>query len=160
IGLGNGFFCSNWEGYTNPSVWSVSELPKPIARLEAEIGTKLKLETSNRIALGFENNTRVNTLDSRFHQVAELHQDGGVTGFAELAEDLLASASWSGAIWIWDLAQGTVVRKLDHGARCRIACMAFLGDHHLAAGDAEGKLRVWDTSSGKCLHKLDRRARP
>jgi WD40 repeat protein len=63
---------------------------------------------------------------------------------------LVASGSWDGRAWIWDLRSGRRIAALDH--RGHVDSVAFAPDGRtLACGSALGGLYLWDIRSGAAL---------
>ena len=64
----------------------------------------------------------------------------------------LASSSLDGTLRLWDVNQGTLLRKFsDH--TCTPSCIA-LDNYFLAVGSVEGIMQIWDTETGKLLNKF------
>jgi WD40 repeat protein len=88
--------------------------------------------------------------------VHRLRHPGGATA-AAFAPDgrLLATSGYDGAILLWEVATGRLVRRLE-GARGTIWSLDYApaGDRLAAAGE-DGKIRIWSPGDGRLLSVLE-----
>ena len=70
----------------------------------------------------------------------------------------LASAGRDGSIWLWDLATGQEVARLD-GHTNYVFSLAFSPDGaSLASGSGDDTVRIWDTEAPAMRHQARREA--
>ncbi|HEX8483597.1 MAG TPA: WD40 repeat domain-containing protein [Allosphingosinicella sp.] len=84
-----------------------------------------------------------------------LHHPGGAAAvdFAP-GGGLLATAGYDGAVRIWEIRTGRLVRKLQ-GARGTVWSIDFSPDgKRIAAAGEDGLIRIWDPAARRLLHKL------
>jgi len=68
---------------------------------------------------------------------------------------MLASGDWNGAVHLWDVASGQVLRTLN-GHTESIESLAFSPDGRLlASGSFDGSVILWDVNSGQNIHSLE-----
>ena len=78
---------------------------------------------------------------------------GDVSSVCLVCEGVLAAASESGAVQLWDVRSGGVLRVLEgHAEEVWEVCMA--ADGVLASASEDGTCRLWRAASGECLHVL------
>ena len=78
---------------------------------------------------------------------------GDVSSVCLVCEGVLAAASESGAVQLWDVRSGGVLRVLEgHASEVWEVCMA--ADGVLASASEDGTCRLWRAASGECLHVL------
>ncbi len=64
---------------------------------------------------------------------------------------LLASGSYDSTIIIWNLTDGSIVQKMNHGDKVRAVSFAPAGDT-LASGGNDKLVKLWDSKTGKSIN--------
>jgi eukaryotic-like serine/threonine-protein kinase len=65
----------------------------------------------------------------------------------------VASASWDGAVRVWDATSGRQLAAFQHGDKAIVTSVAFHPDGKILVSRSRDSVRLWDLASGRELHR-------
>ena len=88
--------------------------------------------------------------------IMQLGDSDHITALTFLADNAyLASGTWSGRIFLWDVVTGICVLSLEGHMKWITSLSASPREPLLASASWDGTIRIWNTTSGECLHTYD-----
>jgi WD40 repeat protein len=101
-----------------------------------------------------DNTTRLLSIPSGTDACPVVGHQGEITSFAFVGSAYIASASRSPTIFLWNLSDGKLVRKMEGHTGDVLAVLSLRDGKRLISGGWDRTVRLWDANTGKQLKIL------